>query len=251
MLDRIRFVLVRSQVPGNVGAICRAMMNMGLSDLFIVSPECDPLADEARWRAMRALPILEAARVVPTVAEALDGCVLSFATSAKGGFYRRQIAAPPCESARVALEATAGGQVAFVFGPEDHGLTQGELLDFDRLVEIPANPQYGALNIAAAAMVIAYELYTTSLEMAGSPLLPPQDPPADDQRKRVMFEKLFAALDRIGFFDYQQTPEHLQFAIRRVLGRAAMSVNEVDIFIGIAQQIQSFARRHDGKANAE
>lgn len=247
MLDRIRIVLVRPQSPGNVGGVCRAMANMGLSDLRIVAPECDLAAPEARWRAARAETTLDSATVVASIGEALGGCVVSYATSAKGGFHRRQIAVTPRVAAAGALDAA--GPVAMVFGPEDRGLVQEELLHFDRLIEIPANPAYGALNLAAAVQVVAYELYLESLVRAGLPPLPPMEDAAPDERKRVMFEKLFAALDRIGFFAYQQDPNHLRYAIRRVLGRCVMSANEVDVFIGVAQQIQSFANRSERRGD--
>lgn len=243
MLERICFVLVRTQSPGNIGSVARSMMNMGLDDLVLVAPECDVSAHEARWRAMRGAAVLDAARTVPTIADALRGCTLTFATSAKGGFYRRQVAMTPADAAAHCATLPADSRIAIVFGPEDQGLTQEEILEFDRLIEIPAHPRYNVLNMSMAATVIAYEYYLASLRASGQPLLPPHDPLATDDRTRVMYEKLYASLEQIGFFDYQQNADHLKFALRRLFGRAQLSVNECDILIGMAQQIRSFAQR--------
>jgi len=243
MLDRIRIVLVRPIRAGNVGAVCRVMKNMGLSDLVLVAPRCDPLTEEARGFAARAKPMLEQVRIVPDIPEALAGCVLTLATSAKAGMYRRQAACTPRQAAELAAETAAQGRIAVAFGPEDRGLVQHELLDFDRVIEIPADPAYPALNLAAAAAVICYEMRQAALARAGVSPFPEQqaEPLATDERKRVLFERLFSALERLGFFRVQQNPDHLRFAIRRVFGRVRMTVNEVDVLIGMASQIHWYA----------
>jgi TrmH family RNA methyltransferase len=244
MLDRVRIVLVRPIRSGNVGAVCRVMVNMGLSDLVLVSPACDPADEQAQGFAARAKPLLERARLVDSVPAALDGCVTTFAASAKGGMYRRQAAVTPAAAADLALRAAAAGPVAFAFGPEDRGLVMRELLDFDRVLEIPADPDYPVLNLAAAVAVVCYEVRQAWLRAAGQPPWPPRDEPvATDGRKRTLYTKLFDALDAIGFFGGQQNPEHLKYALRRVFGRVDLTVNEVDILIGMAEQIRWYASR--------
>jgi len=260
MLDSIRIVLVRPSGPANVGAVCRAMTNFGLRDLTLVAPTCDLRHEQAIGFAARARPLLKAARVVQTIAQALDGCVATFAASGKGGMYRRQAGVNAHEAAAIAAERAPLGRVAIAFGPEDHGLTHAEVLEFDRVLEIPTAADYGALNLAAAVAVVCYELRMASLSetRAERPIAGPDggrsgdgtdggrrrragEQPAPDERKAILFQKLFASLERIGFFRGQQNPDHLRFALRRVLGRADMTVNELDIFIGLAQQIDWFA----------
>ncbi|MFQ5807322.1 MAG: RNA methyltransferase [Phycisphaerae bacterium] len=245
MLDRIRIVLVRPMRPGNVGAVCRAMVNMGLSDLVLVSPACDLADEQAQGFAARAKPLLQRARIVDSTPAALAGCIATFAASAKGGMYRRQAAMTAAAAADLAVEAAAAGPVAFAFGPEDRGLVMRELLHFDRVVEIPADPEYPVLNLAAAVTVLCYEVRQAWLRAGGRPPWSPREEPvAADERKRMLYAKLFDALDEIGFFDGQQNPEHLKYALRRVFGRANLTANEVDILIGMAQQIRWYADRH-------
>lgn len=245
MLERIRIILVRPIRSGNVGAIARAMMNMGLSDLVLVAHDCDWRDEQAQGFAARAKSLLESLRVVDSIPAALEGCVSSFAASAKGGFYRRQAAVTPAQAAEMAIDRTADGTISLAFGPEDRGLLQRETLLFDRILEIPGNPEYPVLNLAAAATIVCYEVRQSWLRRQDAPLLPPKvdDPPATDERKRVMYDKLFASLERIGFFDGQQNPDHLKFALRRIFGRGELSVNETDILIGMSQQIRSYADR--------
>jgi tRNA/rRNA methyltransferase len=249
MLERIRIVLVRPIRPGNVGAVCRVMTNMGLRELVLVAPACDRLDEQAVGFAARARPLLEAARVVPDIATALEGCVLTLASSGKGGLYRRHAAIAPAQAAAAALDAAAAGPVALVFGPEDRGLLLEELLHFDRVVEIPADAAYPVLNLAAAAAVMCYELRRTWLERREEPSR--ARPWAREEQKRVLFEKLFAALETIGFFRNQQYEAHLPLALRHLLGRMDLSVNEADILIGMARQIQWYAERYGPRGDAE
>jgi TrmH family RNA methyltransferase len=245
MLERVRIVLVRPIRPGNVGAVCRAMVNMGLSDLVLVAPECDRADPQAQGFAARAKPLLERARSADSIAAALDGCVKTLATSAKGGMYRRQAGVTAAAGAELALDAAANGRVAIAFGPEDHGLVMRELLEFDRVIEIPTDPEYPVLNLAAAVTVVCYELRQAWLRRAGS--VPPvlnDEPPAYDERKRTLYARLFEALEEVGFFGGQQNPDHLKFALRRIFGRVDLSVNEVDILIGMTQQIRWYVERH-------
>jgi TrmH family RNA methyltransferase len=245
MLERIRFVLVRPIRSGNVGSVSRAMMNMGLSDLVLVNPACDRGDGQAQGFAARAKPLLDAARIVTSLSDALSDCVMTFAASAKGGFHRKRVAVEPRQAAEMAIASAARGPVAIAFGPEDRGLLQEEILDFDRVIEIPANPEYPALNLAAATTIIAYELRQAALRGTASPVISSPDPPADDGRKRVLYAKLFDALEEIGFFRQQQDPNHLRYGLRRIFGRADLTVNEVDILIGLAQQIRSVTKNRD------
>lgn len=224
-------------------------MNMGLSDLVLVAPSAHRFETQALGFAARAKPLLESARIAGSIAEALDGCVTTFATSGKGGAHRREAAVPPPVAGDLALAAlAAGGRVAIAFGPEDRGLLQEEILEFDRVLEIPANPAYPALNLAAAVTVVCYEMRQAWLRSRNAPLVAAHDPRATDGHKRVVFERLFEALEEIDFFRQQQDPNHLRYAFRRVLGRADLSTNEADILIGMARQILWTARRGKGTA---
>jgi len=51
MFEQIRIVLVHTTHPGNIGAVARAMKNMGLGELWLVAPKVFPCA-EASARAI-------------------------------------------------------------------------------------------------------------------------------------------------------------------------------------------------------
>ncbi len=221
------------------------MANMGLSDLVIVSPRCDVNDPAAVAYATHGESVLSGTRIVADIPEALAGCVRTYATSSKLGLYRRQAAVTVAAAAEEALGLAASGRVAFAFGREDYGFKTQELLHFDRVVTIPADDGYPVMNLAAATAVACYELRQASIAVGGRAALPMaiDSGLAADERKQVLFDKLFDALDGVGFFS-GQSRDHLKYALRHLLGRVDMGVNEADIVIGMASQIRWYVDHH-------
>jgi len=157
-LSRPRIVLCRPSHPGNIGAAARAMKTMGLADLRLVAPEKYP-APEAQWMATNAQDVLQNSKVHANLTEAIADCVAAFALSARPREWSTQVLEVRAAAAR-AVELN--GNVAFVFGNEQAGLTNEEMLACQYLVHIPANPGFTSLNLAQAVQVVAYELFMTS-----------------------------------------------------------------------------------------
>src|SRR6185295_15519226 len=116
---------------------------------------------EARWMATNAIDVLDAARLHGSLTEAIADCTAAFALSARPREWSTQVL-----EARAAAARAAGleGPVAFVFGNEQAGLTNDEMLACQYLVHIPANPEFNSLNLAQAVQVVAYELFMVSTQ---------------------------------------------------------------------------------------
>jgi len=238
MLDHIRIVLVNTTHPGNIGAVARAMKNMGLSDLCLVAPKRYP--DEAATaRASGATDILDGARVVDELHEALGDCQLVVGASARG----RHIPWPvinPRELAAIAVSPAGRSRVAILFGREDRGLTNEELHACHHHVHIPSVEGFGSLNVAAAVQVICYELRMASLIQVSS------DKPqwgtdwdielADHAELERMFEHLERTLIDIEFLD-PDNPRQLMPRLRRLFLRAVPDKVEVNVLRGILKSV--------------
>ncbi|MBI3759168.1 MAG: RNA methyltransferase [Deltaproteobacteria bacterium] len=242
MLKNIRIILVEPGGSANGGSTARAMANMGLSDLVLVNPHCELRDAHAIGFAARGLAVLESARIAGAISEALDGCAFSYATTSKTGLYRRQATMSLPDAAPQIVRQSVHGRVGIAFGPENHGLREADLLQFDGFINIPADPGYPVINLAMSVMLTTYEIRRALARATGDSGAVPGDEPATDERKRVLYAKLFDALEQIGFFDYQQNPDHLRFALRRIFGRAGLSVIECDVLIGMSQQIERAAK---------
>lgn len=233
MKENIRIVLVNTSHPGNIGAAARAMKNMGLSQLVLVEPALFPNAD-ATARASGADDILQRARVCDSLAEAIDGCKLVFATSAR----LRSLPWPlvePREMAQQVIAAADQAPVAIVFGREHSGLTNVELEACNALVHIPCNEAFSSLNIAAAVQVLCYEVNMAT----GAATAQPEDDSdiaTSDEIERF-HQHLEKTLVEIDFLDPDK-PRLLMRRLKRLYNRARLEQTEVNILRGILTATQ-------------
>jgi len=230
-LDHIRVVLVGPLYGGNVGSICRAMKNMGLSDLAIAAPRPRLDEEELRNMAVHAGDIYDRRREAPALAEAVADCRLVAGTTARAGLYREHALTPRALAPRL-LEAAADGPVALVFGPEDRGLTNEELQPCTQVVQIPSHPDYLSLNLAQAVMVCCYELFLAAGEFAPRVERSPEAPSATREK---MFELWGRMMLEIGF-SKEDKLDHMMLGLRRAWSRAPLSDADARILMGLARQ---------------
>ena len=230
-MAQVRIVLCRPSHPGNIGAAARAMKTMGLSDLRLVAPEKFP-APEARWMATNAIDVLDQAKTHTTLAEAISDCIQAFALSAR----TREWSTPVLDIRTAAARAAeAGGNVAFVFGNEQAGLTNEEMLACQTLVHIPANPDFSSLNLAQAVQVVAYELFMTSKPETGKFRT---EKPATNQDREGLYEHLERAAVESEFFD-PVSGSRLPTRLRRLFSRVPdLEREEVNILRGLLNALQ-------------
>ena len=228
-LARVRVVLSQPTGPGNIGASARALKAMGLERLVLVNPRQFPDA-RATDMAMGAADVLEAARVCAMLDEALAGTTLAVALSARPRDLS-PLVVDVREAARLAIEeAVAGGEVAFVFGTEVSGLSNDELIRCQRVARIDTSAEFSSLNLAAAVQVVAYEIRYAAL--GASPLPAPRTPAATHEELEGLFAHLATNLANVGFFD-PANPRRLIERLRRMLGRARLDSQEVNVLRGI------------------
>lgn len=229
-LENIYIVLVEPIYAGNIGAVARAMKNMGLERLALVNPGA-AIDLEAYRMSAGADDILRAAPVYPSLREALAETNLAIATTARSGKRRRRTLTPRHMAAKLS-DLTEVNRVAVVFGPEDRGLKNEDLALCQWLVTIPANPRFNSLNLAQAVMIVCYELWLASAQA-------PEEAPlqlASINRLEAMYDHLEATLLRIGFL-HQNNPERMMYSLRRIFGRAGLEERDVRIIRGICRQL--------------
>jgi tRNA/rRNA methyltransferase len=248
LFSRVRFVLVETSRPGNIGAAARAMKTMGFSELVLVRPRSEQaLADaEAVAFASGAQDILAGAVIVESIEEALQGCNFAAAVSARLREYSPPVLAPRALASHLA--ANDGLLAAIVFGNERFGLPNDVVERCNVLINIPANPDYSSLNLAQAVQVLAYECRLAAsgdnLPDAGIGF---RGVSADVTQVDGMYAHLEQALVALGFLD-PTSPKKLMPRIKRMFARSGLETEEVNILRGIARQILKHA---PGKAGGE
>ncbi|MEB3294396.1 MAG: RNA methyltransferase [Synechococcales bacterium] len=271
----VRIVLVEPAGARNVGSIARVMKNMGLWQLVLVNPQCDPLSAEARHMAVHAADLLETAVVVADLGLALQGCQRVIATigrdtaqeveplrsvipwllgqdrSVRGLALPTDAMSPNVDPPSLdSPSLDPPWQAAIVFGREDHGLNNAEIQQAQRLVTIPSSPDYASLNLAQAVGICCYEIWQaiatapdTSLVTPLRTLLPLPDslsqaanPLALAEDLEVFYEQLEQIFLQIGYL-YPHTAFSRMRKFRAILNRAQPSAAELKMLRGILRQV--------------
>lgn len=233
-LDSIRIVLVETSHPGNIGSTARAMKTMGLKHLYLVSPNLEPYR-QAHEMAAGADDLIEQAVKTNTLAEAITGCHLVFATSARP----RDIALPgllPSACAELVGQQSDDTQIALIFGREHAGLTNDELLQSHYHVNIPSNPDFSSLNLSQAVQILAYEMRMRLLSPQAC-VETGQDAPATIDAIEQFYTHLREVLIAIEFLKPSNPRRALQ-RLRRLFNRARLESMELNILRGILSQVQ-------------
>ncbi len=229
-----RFILQGTSHPGNVGAAARAMKVMGFADLVLVAPRDARIATHPQARAMAsgAADVLDRARVVATLAEALDGVSWIGATAMTPRDF-----GPPTHAPRDVFPQLAAGseRVAFLFGSERYGVGNDDVYRCHATLCIPTAPAYGSLNLAQAVQVIAYEWRQA---LGGFPLRARSIDPtlASAAQVQAALDHWREALVALGFLD-PGAPRKLMPRLNQLANRAKLTTEEVNILRGIARAI--------------
>ena len=257
LAQRLRFVLVDTSHPGNVGATARAMKTMGFSELVLVNPRYpDVLSHEdAIAFSSGATEVLSTARIVNSLEKALEGCNFSVALSAR----LREFSPPRYEPRSLAshLQSTNSLRAAVVFGSERFGLSNEQVEKCQAIVSVSTDAEYGSLNLAQAVQIVAYECRMAGLASpieSGGLASPIESGGLDkggftgelatNEQIEGMFVHLEQALIEIEFLD-QHNPKKLMSRLRRLFARTSLETEEVNILRGIANQLLHHRKRRN------
>jgi tRNA/rRNA methyltransferase len=226
-LSNVRVVLSHTSHPGNIGAAARAMKTMGLHHLYLINPRHFP-DPQASAMAAGADDILQNAVICASIDEALDGVVFTVGMTARLRDISNEVMAPRDAMPQIVQQA-ASLPVALLFGTEMSGLTNEEVSRAQMLVNIPANPEFSSLNLAAAVQVMSYEL---SVAAQNYQTVAQISQPAAHQQVEGFMQHMEKTLHEIGFFT-TQNPARMMQRLRRLYARARLESDEINILRGI------------------
>ena len=249
---RTKFILIETSHAGNVGGAARAMKVMGFDELVLVAPRWPNVLrrEETIQRASGANDVLDKARIVDTLDEALEGVSHLCATAMTPRDFGPPTRAPRAHfehllgpaSAPVPPEQRPDG-VAFLFGSERFGMKNEDVYRSHVCLSIPTHPQFGSLNLAAAVQLIAYD-WRQALggfgTEAGASAMEPRE--ADATAVAGLLRHLEQALVAVDFLD-PAAPKKLMPRLNQLFNRARLSPEEVHILRGVAKAMLSTAEK--------
>jgi tRNA/rRNA methyltransferase len=233
-LENIHIVLQRPRYPENIGSAARAMCNMGLRRMSVVSPENYDLERIGKLATHVASGIVDRIRLYDDLATALQSFQFVVGTTARMG-KQRQVVHSPENLARQLVSISQHNRVAILFGPEDRGLSNEDLRFCHALANIPT-ADFSSLNLAQAVMIVCYALHTATLEQKAAfvPKL------ASRHQLDGMYAQLREMLVRISYIN-PDNPDYFMDNLRRFLTRMQLRAREVSIVRGICRQMDWYA----------
>lgn len=231
--ESVRFVLVRTTHPGNIGASARAMKNMGIKKMELVAPKDYP-SETAIHRAKAAIDILKQAKIHQDLESTISNAKLVIGTSARN----RKVPWPlvqPKEAAKEIVSLCLKGErnIAVVFGREDRGLTNEELGFCNLHVHIPATDEYPSLNLSQAVQILAYEIRLCALNNQGKVVKQEWDVPlADNSEIERLINHFDELMQEVDFYEVDN-PRQLLTRVRRFFRRSKIDHMEANILRGL------------------
>lgn len=238
-------ILVRPQMPENIGAAARAMRNFGLTELRLVRPRERWPNEKAVSMAANAVGVLDDARLFDTLEAAVGDLDRVFATTAR----ERHIVKPILTPRGAAVEARAGLRPGYLFGPERTGLEAEEVAAAQAIVEIPTDPDYASLNLAQAVLVCAYEWRLAGTTRPDRALPTGEHGLASQAELGSLYEHLENELQAGGFFrTAAQKPTMVQ-NLRAIFSRADLTEQEVRTLRGAVKSLTTRRKIPKGRAD--
>jgi len=244
-LSEVIIVLSRPSEAGNVGAVCRAMKNMGLSRLRLAAPEfstTDPETDAVlteagfgyggnlavlKARAIHAYEVWEGSQTYDSLSKATGDCPIVIGTTRRRGRRRKHVSMNPAETAEFLKNHP--GPAALVFGNERTGLEDDELELCNMASHIPADDSFPSLNLSHAVMIYAYELFRTMTEKEKL-TVKGQWVPMEQEAINLAVKKLTDKLKTLGFYKKPGREEQENF-YRDLISRAGLTEREAQYLI--------------------
>jgi len=234
--DHIAIILVETQIPENIGAVARAMHNMGLTRLVLVDPSNCDLSRVVKMATGSSIDLIEQMEIHDDLKDAIGPFQYVVGTTARLGSHRPAMTNPR-RLAREMLSFSQNNEIAILFGPEDRGLSNHQLQYCHTIATIPT-AHFSSLNLAQAVMIFSYELFQAGSEK------PIESPPrlANKFELEGMYGHLKDVFLKIGFIN-PQNPEHWMLNIRRFLSRLPLRAREVQVIRGVCRQIDWYTEQ--------
>lgn len=226
-------ILIEPQMGENIGAVARAMLNCGLTDLRIVNPRDGWPNEKAVSASAGATLVLDRARVFDNTRDAIADLHRVFSTAAIVRGMVKPVVTPREAANEMRGHWSAGRKVGLMFGPERTGLVNEDIALTDTLISVPLNPGFSSLNLAQAVLLIAYEWWISGQDVEDRYFHPSAGRPASKGDLHNLFDHLEGELEDSGFFSSGDKRPSMVRNIRNLLQRTALTEQEARTFHGI------------------
>ncbi len=244
-LNNVAIVLLNPKFPENIGAAARSACNMGVSRLVVIRSEEPDYATMAKMATHKALHLIDNMSFHKDLAEALAPFSFVIGTTARRG-RQRLTKKGPREVVNKVLPLLPDNQIAFLFGPEDRGLTNDDLKYCQTTSSIPT-ADFSSLNLAQAVAIHCYELYHGFIYASRKPAASPHL--ASSFELEGMYTHVEEALLKVNFL-HEKNHTYWMRNIREFLNRRQLSSKDTNIIRGICRQFLWYQNDSNDQKNS-
>ena len=236
-------ILVHPQLGENIGMVARAMANFGLAELRLVNPRDGWPSEKAISAASKADHVIEAAKVYPSLEEAVSDLEFVYATTARDRYGYKEVRSPVVAADDLRTRFRVGQKTGILFGRERTGLTNEEIALADELVTFPVKPAFASLNLAQAVLLMSYEWMKSGLaSVEDTPFDALPQRPAKKEELQGLFDHVEETLDARGYFRPAEKKPKLVENLRAILTRPSFTGTEIQVMRGIISCLDRFTR---------
>ena len=235
-LKNISIVLVKPQIGENIGATARAMKNFGLSNLHIVSPKEKWPNKKAMYTSVKAIDVINNAKIYKKTEDVLSKNDIVFATSARIRNINKKIFT--LEEAIKKIKVSKR-KIAILFGPENAGLSNEDLISCNYLIKIPTHSKYESLNLSHAVSVVAHSLYSSKLKKIHYKNTDKSDI-ASQKDLFKFYQFLIGNLEKTGFFRPKEKKNFMIKSIKNIFSQQAITKRELRTLMGIFSSFRKY-----------
>jgi TrmH family RNA methyltransferase len=233
-MQNLRLILVSPKYAGNVGAVARLAANFGVTDVWVVNPQCDLNDAEAKLYAVgKAKERLASFQLATTLTEAIGPC--AFAVGLSGNTFDLKPQNLAYETLPAwALDHVSRGRIALVFGREDNGLSQEELLTLTHVLKIPTEDFQPSMNLSHAVAAVLAPLYACGLKKSAVAKTDAVVELSDVEALIGHFENVM----RDGEIYQDSNPEKFLIRLKRLFLRAGLEKQELALLRAFLSKVQ-------------
>jgi tRNA/rRNA methyltransferase len=228
-------LLIQPQLPENIGAVARAMMNFGLTHLRLVAPLADPLDPKAIATAAGADDLLHTCQIFESFEAAVADLHIIYGTCAT----LRHMIKPYLPLKQVGQKMNQQeGRLGILFGPERTGLNNEQLARCHGVIQIPTDPEFSSLNLAQAVLLVGYELFQA--QHPSSPWLHTgETSPATQDQIFQWLQFLETTLDQVNFWRVPSKKAIMWRNMMNIFTRIELTEQEIRTLYGLIECLQN------------
>ena len=233
----LKVILVEPNGPINVGSIARLCSNFGVNELRIVSPQCNVFSLEARKMALKGQSYIDNCKIFNSIEEAIFDCNLVLATCGRIDLSNDIECESPEDISKWISSFVEINNLGILFGREDRGLSNNELLFAHKILNIKTSQNYPSLNLSHAVSIILYELNKSSTNNLEKDLK--VFDLASSKQIYESFKEIEEMLIRTGYL-LEHTANSKISKFKKFILKAKTSSYEINVLRGIVHQINWF-----------